>query len=734
MRERIILLLLLVSLSGMAAIGFATYNFARQQIVDSWLSQLRRMVTQQEREILQVTGHWTDRVQALTAAEPLPAAAAALFMNGSQEALETLHARLVEAFGSVRLLERLTVCGVSGGEIAAVGAPPARTGRCQGLGGRSAERPPGIIDLWFDPVEARLHVLVADVLRHEGARVGTLLAVFDASELLATVAGHEELGRSGELLIVRRDAEGRVEVLTPRRYPVGFGPGRAAGEDPAVLAALQGHDIAEESTAMSDREGVPVLVATGYVPALGWGVVARIGRDDALRPARELLETMGFIFAVLSVAVLVVGVVLARMITRPTLHLADVVRRIMEGDTSRRAEILSADEIGYLARSFNTAMDFLDRKTRTLEESEGRMRAVFDTTVDGLVTIDAHGTIEAFNRGCEEIFGYKAREVLGRNVKCLMPEPYTSAHDGYLEAYSRTGRRQIIGTGREVSGRRKDGSTFPLELSVSEVMLDDRRIYCGILRDISERKEAEHRLALTLEDLRISNAELEKFAYAASHDLKSPLRAVERLTRWLEEDLEPHLDQCNRDRMEKLRGRVMRMEQFLDDLLEYSRAGRAGTPGEPQNLGQMIEDLRPLVDMPDDMSLSIDPRLYHILLPRMPLEQVFTNLLSNAVKHHGAPGGSISVGVRELPDGYEFAVRDDGPGIPARFHDRVFEMFQTLKPRDEREGSGMGLAFVKKIVTARRGQVRILSGEGEGACIVFTWPVAMPLKMLAREA
>ncbi|WP_170317536.1 sensor histidine kinase [Paroceanicella profunda] len=722
MRERIILLLLLVSLCGMAAVGFATFNFARNQITESWLSQLRRLVNEQEREIRLITGHWSDRVLALTTTDSLPAVASELFRHRTPEALDRLRVRLKEGFDSVRLLERLAFCGPAGGELASVGAPAARPGHCQTIPRRLKDGPPEIVDLWFDPGEARLHVLVAGILRHEDARVGTLLAVFDASELLATVGNHDGLSRTGEILVARRDPDGTVELLTPRRFPARLGPVTPAKDDPAILAALDGRELTADSTALADTRGKRVLVATGYIPTLGWGIVARIDHADALRPARAQLETVGFIFALVSVVVLVVGIFLARMITRPTLHLVDVVRQIMEGDGSRRAEIMSSDEIGYLAHSFNTAMDFLDRKTRTLEESEGRMRAVLDTTVDGIVTIDTQGTIESFNRGCETIFGYAAREVVGRNVRCLMPEPYHSAHDGYLGAYARTGRRQIIGSGREVSGRRKDGSTFPLDLAVSEVLLDKRRIYCGILRDISERKEAEHQLALTMDDLRRSNAELEEYAHAASHDLKSPLRAVERITSWLEEDLAPHLDEQNRERMRKLRSRVRRMDQFLDDLMAYSRAGRPAAQEEPVNVGQLVEGLRPMVDMPEDMALVVDPALHEIQLPRMPLAQVFINLLSNAVKHHGAPGGLISVNVRVLPEGYEFTVRDDGPGIPKQFHDRVFEMFQTLQPRDQHEASGMGLALVKKIVTARRGQVRILTGEGEGTCIAFTWP------------
>src|SRR5690606_6839830 len=153
-------------------------------------------------------------------------------------------------------------------------------------------------------------------------------------------------------------------------------------------------------------------------------------------------------------------------------------------------------------------------------DSEARIRGIMDHVVDGIIIINKQGIIESFNPACERIFGYTASEVIGKNVKVLMPEPYHSEHDQYLENYHNSKKPKIIGIGREVQGKRKDGTIFPLDLAVGEVHIKGKTLYSGIIRDITERKKAEEKLQNTTNALKRSNEELERFAYVASHDLK----------------------------------------------------------------------------------------------------------------------------------------------------------------------------------------------------------------------
>jgi hypothetical protein len=219
-------------------------------------------------------------------------------------------------------------------------------------------------------------------------------------------------------------------------------------------------------------------------------------------------------------------------------------------------------------------------------------------------------------------------------------------------------------------------------------------------------------------------ADLEGFAYAVSHDLKAPLRVIDNTSKWLEEDLQEHLTGENRENMNLLRGRVGRMEKLLDDMLEYSRVGRTtdGRYSEIVTGDELMDNILSMLSPPDGFTVKVSPGFSAISVCRMPLQQILMNLVGNAIKHHHKPIGRIDVTAEDRGADYAFAVTDDGPGIPAQFHDQIFRMFQTLKPRDQVEGSGMGLAMVRKIITAFGGALTLESSEGNGSTFHFTWP------------
>lgn len=250
---------------------------------------------------------------------------------------------------------------------------------------------------------------------------------------------------------------------------------------------------------------------------------------------------------------------------------------------------------------------------------------------------------------------------------------------------------------------------------------ESQRALLNILEDVDlERTKS----AAAVKRVEAVNTELEEFAYAASHDLKAPLRVIDNTSRWLEEDLAEHLTDETRENMTLLRGRVARMERLLDDLLEYSRIGRITDErfAEVIAVDEMIADVLALLAPPERFGISVDPAFAALRLPRMPLQHVFMNLIGNAIKHHDKPQGRIVLTVADAGAFYRFAVADDGPGIPPRFHEQVFKMFQTLKPRDQVEGSGMGLALVRKNIEVAGGRIELDSEPGRGATFRFTWP------------
>lgn len=224
------------------------------------------------------------------------------------------------------------------------------------------------------------------------------------------------------------------------------------------------------------------------------------------------------------------------------------------------------------------------------------------------------------------------------------------------------------------------------------------------------------------EDLERSNRDLDQFAYVASHDLKAPLRAIATLSGWIEEDLRGKLSEEASEQMTLLRSRVQRMDQLIDGILQYSRAGRLDTRGERVDVGELLRDLVELLSPEEPFQVVIGPAMPVLVTKRLRLEQVFSNLINNAIKYHDRPDGKVEVTARRLGRLYEFSVADDGPGIAKEHHKKVFMMFQSLQPRDQVESTGLGLSLVKKLVEEEGGSIHLDSELGAGATFRFTWP------------
>ena len=246
-------------------------------------------------------------------------------------------------------------------------------------------------------------------------------------------------------------------------------------------------------------------------------------------------------------------------------------------------------------------------------------------------------------------------------------------------------------------------------------------------QELLERsRELSAELTQKADELVDINAELDNFAYIASHDLKSPLRGINQLATWVEEDVGDQLPEESRVHLEKLRFRVRKMEIMLQDMLDYSRIGRSQEQTETVDTRSMLCEVVELLENPGNIEIRINPDLPVFSTCRIPFEQVFLNLITNAIKHHDHPeSGTICVDVTEQPDFYEFVVSDDGPGIPDGQHERIFQMYQRVGNPNV-DGSGMGLAIVKKQIGIRGGEIHVHSEAGKGAEFRFTWPKGNP--------
>ena len=256
----------------------------------------------------------------------------------------------------------------------------------------------------------------------------------------------------------------------------------------------------------------------------------------------------------------------------------------------------------------------------------------------------------------------------------------------------------------------------------------------GTVQDITELEIAQHALTTSVEELARSNADLEQFAYVASHDLKAPLRSIEVLVGWLAEDLADFEGEDVQNSLDLLKQRTARLNRLLEDLLEYSRAGRKVGQQSQTDCKALVKDIAALLGVPETFNLVAGEDLPLMNTYATPLEQVLRNLISNSIKHHPRPDGTITVTAEQHDEHYLFSVTDDGAGIPEKYADRVFEMFQTLRPRDEIEGSGMGLAIVNRIVKWQGGRIWFETPpDGVGTVFKFEWKLNPQINDYSRS-
>lgn len=381
---------------------------------------------------------------------------------------------------------------------------------------------------------------------------------------------------------------------------------------------------------------------------------------------------------------------------------------------------------------FVAALVYLRRASeRAYQRSESRLRAVVDHAVDGIITINANGIIEQVNPACERIFGYSAAEMVGRNVKMLMPEPYHGEHDHYIARHRDTGEARIIGTaGREVSGRRRDGSVFPVDLSISAMRFSDGAHYCGVVRDITDRKDAQIRLLRYTKELERSNQELDDFAYIASHDLKEPLRGLFNNARFLMEDYHDKIDGEGQKRLHRLGYLTQRLEQLVNDLLYFSRLGRQEMSNQSTDLNDVVRDVELLLEttlQEKNATINVPSRLPVIKCDTTRVAEIFHNLVTNAVKYNDREEKVIEIGSldsmpeADVANGPVFYVRDNGIGIDPQFHSEIFRIFKRLNEEDDsKKGTGVGLTFVRKIIERHGGRIWVDSAPGEGTTFYFT--------------
>ncbi len=379
------------------------------------------------------------------------------------------------------------------------------------------------------------------------------------------------------------------------------------------------------------------------------------------------------------------------------------------------------------------ARDMTQRKEaeEAVREAAVRLKAIVDTAVDGIITIDEQGNVESMNLAAERIFGFSRDEVIGQNVSMLMSEPDRSEHDRHLRTYLSTGQKRVIGTVREVTGLRKDGLTFPMELAVSETRLDARRIFTGIVRDITAIKAALEERTRLVEALRDDDQRKDRFLAMLAHELRNPLAPISNAVQIMrvEGPNGPNFTWS----IDVISDQIKHMTRMVDDLLDVSRItrGKVDLQKEPIELATVVElAVQASQHLFEDykhqlrVTLSEQPMLLEVDPAR--LAQVLSNLLNNAAKYT-PEGGEIDLAAERSGSEAVIRVRDNGIGIGPDLLPKLFDLFvqadQTLSR--SRGGLGIGLTVVRSLVEMHEGSVTVSSeGPGKGSEFTIRLPLA----------
>ena len=380
---------------------------------------------------------------------------------------------------------------------------------------------------------------------------------------------------------------------------------------------------------------------------------------------------------------------------------------------------------GELLRQSRGRLRFMARDALT---REAHLQSILDTVPEAMIVIDERGVIQSFSSAAERLFGCRAVEAIGQNVKTLMPSPYRENHDRYLTRYLTTGERRIIGIGRVVVGQRKDGSTFPMELAVGEMKSGDQRFFTGFIRDLTERQQTEARLQeLQSELVHISRlTAMGEMASTLAHELNQPLSAIANYLKGSRRLLEGVADEraaTMRDALDKAADQAMRAGQIIRRLRDF--VARGESERRVESITKLVEEASALAlvgvkDLGIRVQFQFDPEVDLVIADRVQVQQVMLNLIRNAMDAmEGAPSRDLVITTAEDNGQARVSVADTGSGIAPEIAEQLFQPFITTK----RQGMGVGLSISRTIIEAHSGRIWVEPNPAGGTIFHFTLPV-----------
>ena len=360
-------------------------------------------------------------------------------------------------------------------------------------------------------------------------------------------------------------------------------------------------------------------------------------------------------------------------------------------------------------------------KQKLNEEKLEMLSLVVRKTDNAIIITEKTGKIVYVNDGFSRLTGYSFEEILDLNPMDFLHGPDTNSE---TVSFILDNLSKKKGFHTEIIHYHKDGTPIWVRLSVTPILNEKNEVekYITIETDITKRKKADLQLYESLKALEKANQELDHFASMVSHDLKSPLRGIKNLADWITEDLDASADEEIINKLQLLGRRVQRMNDLVDGILQYSRIGKDKIELENIDSSKVIQEIFNSTKGSQNFTLKMIPLMPFFFGKRVLFIQVVSNLISNAIKYHDKDSGVITVEAKELGELYSFSIQDDGPGIDPRFHNRIFDIFQTLETKDVTESTGIGLSIVRKTIEEEGGTITVESSPGKGANFIFTFP------------
>ena len=741
-RAQLLSRLLPVFLGGLVLVAVVGYSLSHQMYTQQVLNHLESVASTQSNRINAIVEQNRERVRLVASRTQLRLSLKRYLVEGGVDDQAKMHKIIRDALLSIPSFNSIVIVSPTGQVVAST--------RASLLGvDLSLDRAflKGLMDYqastFVSVMAGKVVARMSGPLRIKGKIIGTVIIEAGIDNIADAIGDHSGLGLTGETLLALETKEGDALFLTPLRFDPDAALTRRVKNsqyDAPMIKAITGRN--QKFSTAYDYRGEQVFAVTSSVESTSWGIVVKQDRAEALNPLYDITMTIVVMMLLVALIVSTATVFFAHGLTQPLRRLTGIANEMRQGKLREAAISMASadddgrgasdsDEVQTLSGAFGQMIVHLDEtsddlrlkvlelrnevQVRKLAENiadEGlkRYETVLRSMVDAFITIDPEGRIESFNPAAEHMFGYSAVEAVGEYLSMLLPQSEVQEPREYLVRLHFIGLSRTQGSNDGIIGRRKDGSLFPIELTLSTMMQNGEQRYIGILRDITERLETD----------RVKG----EFVAIVSHELRTPLTSIKGSLGLVLGGVVGTLAPKMRELLAVSMKNVDRLAVLVDDLLDMEKlqAGRMSLHREEQQVGDLVS--KALIanrgyanehGVTLLLSKDTNPGM-RVRADESRIQQVLSNLLSNAIKFSPV-GASVDVCITHYGRWARISVKDQGPGIPEAFRDRIFQKFMQANSSDSRgtAGTGLGLAISRQIVELHHGQIGFDSTEGRGA-------------------